>query len=73
MKKEIIERLFEYKRGCTLVGFQGERWADVLTGPFDIILASYYMCVPWKNFYIRLPNGAHYPNDYIKKAADERN
>jgi hypothetical protein len=73
MKKEIIERLFEYKRGCTLVGFQGDRFVDVLNGPFNLILTSYYLCSNWKQVYIRLPNGAHYPDDYIKKAADERN
>jgi hypothetical protein len=72
MDKKIIERLFEYKKDCVLVGFQGDRWVDVISGPFDVILTTYYMTIPWDNFYIRLPNGAHYPNDYIVKGVNEK-
>jgi len=61
-----IKKLFKLQ-DCVLVGFDGTRWVDLMTGPFNMILAQYYCCSPWKYFFIRLPNGAHYPKDYLKE------
>ena len=67
-----IKRLFNLKTDCVLVGFDGTRWVDIMKGPFDVMLTSYYLTTPWKYFYVRLPNGGQYPNDYLKATKNER-
>lgn len=66
MKPSNIKRLFGLKTGCALVAFDGFRNIEVAHGGFQELLTQYYLSSPWKYFHIRLPSGAHYPNDYIK-------